>query len=308
MKRPAIFFDRDNTLIVSDGYLGDPSQVVLVDGAADAIATARELGYAVVTFSNQSGVARGWITEDDVRAVNARIDELLRQSNVKAVVDRHEYCPFHPQAVLEEYRRDSDLRKPRPGMIHRAEQEMELDLSRSWIIGDAPRDIAAGHAAGCRTILFHDPTLAPSPAAAEEPTVEPEFIASSLKGALDYIEKTAEPLHQKVRAQPVRPDEPPSEPTPAGRALPHATAPLPDTARLERLTEQILHELRRPRHEPVTDFSVPRLLAGMVQVVALAVLFVSYLYRNSPSLTPMLLLALVLQTLTIALLIMGRMR
>src|SRR5690242_2490949 len=74
MPRPAVFFDRDNTLIVSDGYLGDPAGVVLVDGAADAVAKVRALGFAAVVVSNQSGVARGMFDEDSVRAVNIRLD------------------------------------------------------------------------------------------------------------------------------------------------------------------------------------------------------------------------------------------
>ncbi len=78
MKRPAVFFDRDNTLIVSDGYLGNPAEVKLIEGAADAVARARKMGFAAVTISNQSGVARGMFTEDAVRSVNRRMDDLLR--------------------------------------------------------------------------------------------------------------------------------------------------------------------------------------------------------------------------------------
>ena len=153
MKRPAVFFDRDNTLIISDGYLGDPTKVVPVDGAADALARVRGLGFATVVFSNQSGVARGMFGEDMVHAVNARMDEMLLDANPAAVVDRHEFCPFHPEAIVEAYRQDSPLRKPRPGMIVQAAEKLALDLSRSWAIGDAPSDVEAGHAAGCRTIL-----------------------------------------------------------------------------------------------------------------------------------------------------------
>lgn len=297
MKRPAIFFDRDNTLIVSDGYLGDPARLELVPGAADAVARARELGYAIVVFSNQSGVARGLFTEDDVKAVNARLDEMLQKSNRAAIIDRHEYCPFHPQAVLEEYRKESDLRKPQPGMIHRAEQEMGLDLSRSWVIGDAPRDIEAGIAAGCGTILFKDSTLPPSDAAEEESTAQPDETVSSLKDAIDFIESSSDPVYQKVKAKPVSSDS--SE----TRSLPE-----PQLARLERITEQILQELRRGREAPVADFSVPRLLAGIMQVVTLAVLFMCYLNRGAGSLVPLLLLALLFQVFTIALLIMGRLK
>src|SRR5688500_2715223 len=95
MKRPAVFFDRDNTLIANDGYLGDPNGVILIDGAADAIARARALGYATVVISNQSGVGRGMFTEEAVHAVNAKLDEMLRTQNSAAVIDRHEFCPFH---------------------------------------------------------------------------------------------------------------------------------------------------------------------------------------------------------------------
>src|SRR5690606_6997556 len=181
MKRPAIFFDRDNTLIVNDGYLGDPEGVRLVPGAADAIARARSLGYLVVTVSNQSGVARGMFTEDDVRRVNARMDELLLAANRAAVVDRHEYCPYHPDATVDAYRQDSDLRKPKPGMILRAADKLAIDLRRSWLIGDAPRDIQAGHAAGLRTVLFADPALPASPAIEAESPVRPDVTVSTLK-------------------------------------------------------------------------------------------------------------------------------
>src|SRR3954466_6780650 len=89
MKRPAVFFDRDNTLIVSDGYLGDPQKVTLISGAADAIARGRALGFATVVVSNQSGVGRGMFDEDAVRAVNARMDDLLLAENPQAIIDRH---------------------------------------------------------------------------------------------------------------------------------------------------------------------------------------------------------------------------
>src|SRR5438874_2327031 len=152
MRRPAVFFDRDNTLIACDGYLGDPDKVQLIEGAADAIVRARRMGFATITISNQSGVARGMFTEKDVKAVNAKLDQLLAEQNPTAVIDRHEFCPFHPEAQVEEYRHDSELRKPKPGMILEASRKLALDLSRSWLIGDVPRDIEAGHAAGCRTI------------------------------------------------------------------------------------------------------------------------------------------------------------
>jgi D-glycero-D-manno-heptose 1,7-bisphosphate phosphatase len=192
MPRPAVFFDRDNTLIRNDGYLGDPAGVILFPDAADAIAAAQRFGFAIVTISNQSGVARGMFDEDAVKAVNMRMDELLQQQNPAAIIDRHEYCPFHPQAVVEKYRRESDLRKPKPGMILRAAAEMDLDLAKSWLIGDAPRDIEAGHAAGCRTILIQSTAIAKSPAAREKSVIQPDFSVNSLDGAIKIL-RTNEP-------------------------------------------------------------------------------------------------------------------
>jgi D-glycero-D-manno-heptose 1,7-bisphosphate phosphatase len=187
LKRPAIFFDRDNTLIVSDGYLSDPNKVVLIDDAAEAVAKARQLGFVVVVFSNQSGVARGMFPEEAVWAVNTRLNELLKAAKSTATIALHEYCPYHPDAKIEKYRQDSPLRKPRPGMILAAADKLKLDLGRSWVIGDAPRDIEAGRAAGCRTILYKNPALPPSPAASEPSQVAPDFVASSLTEAMEII-------------------------------------------------------------------------------------------------------------------------
>jgi D-glycero-D-manno-heptose 1,7-bisphosphate phosphatase len=185
-----LFLDRDNTLIVCNGYLGDPSQVRLIDGAAAAVARAKRLGFVVVTVSNQSGVARGLFDEAAVRAVNTALDAALLTIDPNAVIDRHEFCPFHPQAPLERFRIDSPLRKPQPGMILLAAREMNIDLRSSWLIGDTPRDIGAARAAGCRSILFVPPRVAPSPSVVEEGP-EADFTVDSLASALDIIEQSA---------------------------------------------------------------------------------------------------------------------
>jgi len=386
MKRPAVFFDRDNTLIVSDGYLGDPSKVVLVEGAADAVARARALGFAVVVFSNQSGVARGMFTEDDVHRVNARLDELLADQNPQAVIDRHEFSPFHPEGTIAAYAKESDMSKPKPGMIFQAAEKLALDLLRSWVVGDAPRDIEAGKAAGCRTIWYKDSRLPPSMAARELMLTVPDAVVSTLKEATDVIAREAllrhasppepppiaAPPQSPVRltdTQPAArtdddgakprlrepasvsdstsdegmPDEPDAgqkvEPPGARRsagpksvssakplmqvlAQKRATAvaaepplsqpPTPavmSTARLEELAEQILQELQHRHDAHDAEFSVSKLLAGIMQIIAIAVLFLAYfLYRTSPALLDVLVIAVFLQVFTIALLIMGRQR
>jgi D-glycero-D-manno-heptose 1,7-bisphosphate phosphatase len=370
MKRPAVFFDRDNTLIASDGYLGDPSRVTLVSGAADAIARTRQLGYAVVVISNQSGVARGMFSEEDVKAVNARMDELLAAENAAAIVDRHEFCPFHPDGTVDVYARESDRRKPKPGMILSAAERLALDLARSWVIGDAGRDIEAGRNAGCRTILFDDASLKKSPAAGERAKVDADYVVTTLGEAVDYIQRNPDPS-VAPQVPPARPmvntapaaastahvempspspssgqavatqDEAPAAPAPrapkvaigskyvppAGKVMTRdevserparravaagddaprpAAPPTGSTERMESLLEQICLDLRRQHEHHEGDFSVSKLLAGVVQVLALAILFLSYLKRGDNSLQTYLMLALILQTLTISLLIMSR--
>ena len=288
MKKPAIFFDRDNTLIANDGYLGDPAQVKLIRGAAAAVARARAMGFAVVTFSNQSGVARGLFSEEAVERVNEKMQELLKRENTQAKIDRNEFCPFHPEAVIEKYRKESDLRKPKPGMIFLAAEQMDLDLSASWVIGDAPRDIDAGHAAGCRTILIRDLSLSASPAAEEPGAIEPDEIVGSLSEAMDIIEAVVgtESLHQhSVQAN--RP------------------AQVSELTRIEHLAQQILDQVRR-QHEHMPEFSLGKMLGGITQIMAIAVAVGSYFYRPAGEPMTLLLVAIFLQCLTISLLVMGR--
>ena len=339
MKRPAVFFDRDNTLIVNDGYLGDPAGVILIEGAAEAIAQARSLGFATVVVSNQSGVARGLFDELAVHAVDSRMAVLLTDRNVEAIIDRHEFCPFHPNAPIDAYRQDSPRRKPRPGMLLAAADALDLDLSRSWLIGDAPRDIVAGKAAGCRTILFLDPALPASPAAGENGDTVPDFTVSSLTDALNVISKhapvatpppaatvkptTATPaktvtlsavLAARKGSTAVRVTPAPASPTTAPVPTPPAAAPPTDPAasptRLESLAEQILQELRHRSEFVHEDFSVSKLLAGILQISVLAVLLLGYLQGrgNVAWLQIYMLLALTLQAMTISLLIMSRMK
>jgi D-glycero-D-manno-heptose 1,7-bisphosphate phosphatase len=291
MKQPAIFFDRDNTLIVNDGHLSDPGKVQLIRGAADSIARARSLGFRIVTISNQSGVARGLFSEEAVVAINDKMEQLLASKNSRAKIDRHEFCPFHPEAVVEQYRKDSELRKPRPGMILRAAEALDLDLSASWVIGDAPRDIEAGHAAGCRTILINDLSLPASPAALEPGSVEPDDTVSSVAEAMDVIEALmgTESLHQN-RARANRPADQNAE-----------------LVRIERLVQQILDIVRR-RHEHVPEFSLGKMLAGVTQILAIAMAVANYFYRPIGEPLMPILIAIFLQALTISRLLMGRER
>jgi len=154
MPRPAVFFDRDDTLIRCndinpDGDLGDPALVRLLPGADQATSLLHRAGYVLIVVSNQGGVARGKYTLEDVRRVNDRVNELL-----SGLIHAFYVCPWHPRGLVPEFTREHPWRKPQPGMILQAALDHDLDLARSWLVGDALRDIQAGRAAGCRTILL----------------------------------------------------------------------------------------------------------------------------------------------------------
>ena len=148
----ALFLDRDGVINVDHGYVGTRDRFEWVDGAREAVAYATQAGWRVFIVTNQSGVARGFYTEDDVRSLLAWIAAECRAYGGK--IDDVRYCPFHPEAPLEEYRRTHAWRKPEPGMV--------LDLMRVWgltpdrcvLVGDQPTDMQAAQGAGIRGHLF----------------------------------------------------------------------------------------------------------------------------------------------------------
>ncbi len=153
MFNKAILFDRDDTLIADPGYINHPDQVTLLDGVAKALIDLKSLRYKLVIVSNQSAVARGIVTEKVLDEIHDRLKQLLAEKG--AYIDQIYYCPYHPDGVIAKYRKESELRKPNPGMLLTAAKEMNIDLSQSWMIGDSSRDVEAGLSAGCKTILIN---------------------------------------------------------------------------------------------------------------------------------------------------------
>jgi D-glycero-D-manno-heptose 1,7-bisphosphate phosphatase len=150
-QRAAVFLDRDGVIIQEVGYLNDPDQVELVDGAGEAIAKLNAAGLATVVVTNQAGVARGLFPEENVPRVHARLDDLLASHGAR--IDRYYHCPHHPHATVERYAVDCECRKPRPGMLRRAAEELELSLADSWLVGDKASDLQAAMAATCQPLL-----------------------------------------------------------------------------------------------------------------------------------------------------------
>jgi D-glycero-D-manno-heptose 1,7-bisphosphate phosphatase len=148
--RPAVFLDRDGTLIRLVHHLTSPSDVRLIPGAAGAVARLRASGYAAVIVTNQSVIGRGMLTEDGLALVHAELQARLARED--AALDAVYFCPTAPvtkdPTVIED-----PMRKPGPGMLLAAARDHALDLARSWMVGDTVSDMLAGRNAGCRTIL-----------------------------------------------------------------------------------------------------------------------------------------------------------
>jgi D-glycero-D-manno-heptose 1,7-bisphosphate phosphatase len=150
MSRPAVFLDRDGTIIEDAGYLSDPAAMVLLPRSAAAIRRLKAAGFLVMVVTNQAGVARGLFAEGAVQEVHAALQAALAPEG--AAIDAFYYCPHHPEGSVDAYRRRCECRKPAAGMLHAAAREHDVDLQRSWMVGDKPLDVEAGLAAGCRSI------------------------------------------------------------------------------------------------------------------------------------------------------------
>jgi D-glycero-D-manno-heptose 1,7-bisphosphate phosphatase len=246
----AIFLDRDNTIIANDEYLGDPSAVRLVKGAASAISSLRGLGYKIVVVTNQSGVARGLFGEADVEAVHVRLAELVKQTANGAEIDRFYYCPYLEGAAIEKYNVDHPWRKPKPGMLLAAAKDMGLDLELCWMVGDAERDVAAGKAAGVRTIL-----IGPAAEALTDlpPDRQPDYSADSLIDAAriiaQHVGREAEATDREgpvvIRTQAV----------PAAQTNPNAAPTFPAVHELG-ATQPSSHEPKRSTSRPFRPWSI----------------------------------------------------
>jgi D,D-heptose 1,7-bisphosphate phosphatase len=177
VQRPAVFLDRDGTLMEDLHYLADPTRVTLIDGVVAALRRLRIAGFAAVVVTNQSGIARGRITPSQYAAVQARLDVLLTAAH--APLDATYMCPHHPDVGGP-----CDCRKPATGLYTRAATDLDLDLGRSFLVGDRWRDIAAAPALGARGILVRSPDTPPSEL---EQARADAMAAASLGAAVDQI-------------------------------------------------------------------------------------------------------------------------
>ena len=200
MANKAVFWDRDGTLLKHHDYLTKVEEVELMRGAPGAIKYLADRGYKNVIITNQSAIARGLLTEQGLAEIHKKMTSLLVRE--KAYIDKIYYCPFHPEGAVEQFRKESELRKPEPGMLKLAAEELGLELEQCWMIGDDDRDILAGQAAGCKTILIKDQ----GSELVRRGEAKPDYIAGSPQEAANIV------AHYGKKAETQNIDEPEDEP------------------------------------------------------------------------------------------------
>ena len=305
MANKAIFLDRDDTLIEDPGYINDPDQVKLLDGVPEALNAMHAMGFKLVVVSNQSAVARGIVTEEVLGQIHKRLEHLLSEN--KSFLDGIYYCPYHPDGVIAKYRRNSDHRKPEPGMLLDAAKDMDIDLKESWMVGNSSSDIEAGAKVGCRTILLdnrgHEQKIKPGQRA-------PDYRAVNLKEVVNIIKmhsrlavagtttKPPQPIdEQKIETQPQEKTPQPEEPQQPSQQLavepPTTSPPVPSVAeeveppanKTEKLLTDILEELKNTRRSGLfaeTEFSVLRFMAGVLQMAVAFCLLIAIWFLMGP--------------------------
>ena len=311
----AIFLDRDGTLIEDAGYLADPSGVALLPGVALALKKLKQAGYVLVVVSNQSGIARGLFDEAAVDAIHEEMSRQLAEHG--AAVDAIYYCPCHPEGHVHPYACESEHRKPKPGMLLQAADELDIDLTQSWMIGDKPADVAAGKRAGCRTIRMEPREDTVIHAEPDLGDAKPDFVAGT------FVEATQHVLQEMPD------DEPPEQPTAAEEESCESNPPMPaphfslqkpdihdapDEASSDddgAIRREILRHVRQmSMHAGRSEFSLAHVIGGVTQMLAI-VLVVVVLYQalagtDTAKATLWCLLALVFQTMSLTFFTMSK--
>jgi D-glycero-D-manno-heptose 1,7-bisphosphate phosphatase len=187
-KQPVVFLDRDGTLNVEIGYIRNVEDLVLIDGAADAVRKLNQSGVAAILVTNQTGAARGYYKESHIHALNARLLRLLEERG--AHLDYVYYCPHLEEGVVEPFNRSCDCRKPAAGMVEQAYAEHpQLDKTKSFVIGDKASDVELAQNCGAKGILVSTGYGEAVLKGEYQHTVTPDFQAPSIVEAVEWILK-----------------------------------------------------------------------------------------------------------------------
>lgn len=197
----AVFVDRDGVISEEVGYLGDRDHLRLIPHAAEAVKLVNQSGLKIIAITNQSGVARGYFSEEMLGDIHRKMEMLL--SDQGAFLDGIYYCPHHPEGTVEAYRMECDCRKPAAGLLIQAAKEHAIDVSSSYLVGDKHTDIECAHRAGARGILvltgYGRDELKKINSGA---SAQPHYVAADLLDAVQWIikdttgEKPGDPHHK----------------------------------------------------------------------------------------------------------------
>ncbi|HTI16605.1 MAG TPA: HAD-IIIA family hydrolase [Trinickia sp.] len=194
--RPAVFLDKDGTLLDDVSYNVDPRRMRLAPGAFDALGLFARMNAPIVVVSNQSGVALGKFDEAALTDVELRLQELAAGAGARLAAVC--WCVHHPEGRVARYRRICDCRKPAPGMLERVAYDLQFDLSGSWMVGDILDDIEAGHRAGCGAVLIDNGN---ETVWQRGPLREPDAVAQNMLEAARIIERVWRESDEHNRAE-----------------------------------------------------------------------------------------------------------
>ncbi len=179
-KNRAVFLDRDGTINEDVGYLSRLEDLKIYENAAEAIRLIKQKGFLAIVITNQSGVARGFFSEDFIVTVHNKINEYLKAHGTS--LDALYYCPHHPRYGNEQYRKECSCRKPQPGLLIKAAEDLDIDLKNSYVIGDMPRDMDIARRVGAKGVMVRTGYGRNVVA-----TSKPDYIAEDLLDAAKWI-------------------------------------------------------------------------------------------------------------------------
>jgi len=186
--KKAIFLDRDGTIIEERDYICQLLESEIFHFTCEAVRLMKINHFKVIGITNQSSIARGICTKDQIETIHREIIGILRKKD--AVIDKFYYCPYHPEGSIDEFTKVSEWRKPAPGMILQAAEDFDIDLPESYMMGDDLIDIEAGKNAGCRTVLVLTGKGRMTREKLPESNIQPDIISENILTAIKTIIKT----------------------------------------------------------------------------------------------------------------------
>lgn len=288
----AVFLDRDGTInLDSIDYVTSVEDFELLEGVGQALRRLQAGGYLLVVITNQAGLAKGLLSDRGLEKIHDHMEHLLGEEGVN--LDGIYFCPEHPEGTVEKYRAQSDRRKPEPGMILEAAEDLGIDLSKSWMIGDKISDVQAGKAAGCRTIILTRTSCPGEQPKQQADIQQADFAADNLLEAAEII------IQQDIGAVP-------DQQIPTKKPLRQKPPKIDSRQIISDILRELRHQRIAPQHR---EFSVTKMLAGIVQcgvLLCLVLAYVAFSYWTGRTLFVSLMVGLTLQTMVVALLLVHR--